>query len=207
MWKNTDQNNSEYGHFSRSVYQWLRIPPGLSSAPPNFQWFMNQCLSGLSDSICIPYLDDILCWGKSFDKHLENLRAILKRIKQFGVKLRVEKCVFFKSEVNYIGNIINEKVHKDDSITTEAIEKIKEQTKTVGDLRKLLGFLEYYRQSIKDFSHKAKPLYDILLLPPDKNTIQKRNSKKSKSQKSSNELIQETNEEKKIVLEFINELK
>ena len=186
------------------LYEWLRIPFGLSSAPPAFQRFMNECLSGLRDSICIPYLDDILCYGKSFSEHLENLGTVLKRLRQFGVKLRAEKCSFFKSEVKYLGKIINEKGYRDDPITTKAIDKLEQPPKTVGDLQKLLGFLGYYRQSIKDFSRKAKPLYDISSLPSDN---QKLKSKKSKGQKSSNELIQWTDDHKNIVLDLIDELK
>ena len=36
---------------------------------------------------------------------------------------------------------------------------------TVGDVRKLLGFLSYYRQYIQDFSRIAKPLHDLMAGP------------------------------------------
>ena len=52
---------------------------------------MNHCLFGLSDSMQIPYLDDILCYDKLLHEHLESLPNILKRQTQFGVKLREEK--------------------------------------------------------------------------------------------------------------------
>ena len=80
---------------------WLRIPFGISNAPPAFQTFMNECLLGLKDSICIPYLDDILCYGKSFDEHLDNLRTVLRQLKSYGVKLKAEKCVYFRKEIKY----------------------------------------------------------------------------------------------------------
>ena len=51
---------------------------------------------------------------------------------------------------------MSEKGYKDDPINTEAIEKLREPPKTVGDLRKLPGFLGYYRQSIENFSRKSE---------------------------------------------------
>ena len=152
----------------------------MSIAPPAFQQFISGCLSGLRDSICIPYLDDILCYGKTFDKHLENLRTVFRRLRQFGVKLKAEKYVLFKPEINYLGKIIRGKGYKDDPINTEAIDKSRESPKTVEDFRKLLGFLGYYRQSVENVSRKAKPIYDVLSLPSE--NVSKSNHKSNKSE-------------------------
>ena len=68
-------------------YEWLCILFRLSNAPPTFQRFLNDCLVGLRDLVCVPsYLDDVLYHGKTFDKYLGNLRMVLRRLKQHGVK-------------------------------------------------------------------------------------------------------------------------
>ena len=70
-----------------------------------------------------------------------------------------------KPEIKYLGKNNSEEGYKDNPINTEAIKKLREPPKTVGDLRKCLGFLGYYRQSIEKFSRKVKPIHDILFLP------------------------------------------
>ena len=61
------------------LYEWKRIPLGLRSAPGAFQRFMENCLGDLRDEVCIPYLDDVIVFSKTFDGQLDNLRRVLNK--------------------------------------------------------------------------------------------------------------------------------
>lgn len=69
------------------LYQWNRIPFGLSSAPAEFQRSMEDCLAGLCDVMCQLYLDDNLVHSPSFQDHVNHMREVLKRYQKHGVKL------------------------------------------------------------------------------------------------------------------------
>ena len=60
------------------------------------------------------------------------------------MKLRADKCVFFKSEVRYLGRLLSEKGYRPDPKDTEALERFRKPPETVGQLRTLLGFFGYY---------------------------------------------------------------
>ena len=91
-------------------------------------------MSGLRDPICIPYLDDILCYGKNFDENFENLKTVYRRLRKFEVKLKAKKFILFKPEIRYIGKVVREKVYKYNPGNREAIGE------TVGDLENSWDF-------------------------------------------------------------------
>ena len=68
---------------------------GLKNAPGEFQRFMGYCLDGLRDDICIPYIDDIIVFSKSFEDHVDHLRQVLRRLRAHGVKLKPKKSRLF----------------------------------------------------------------------------------------------------------------
>ena len=149
------------------LYEWVRIPFGLTNAPAVFQRFMENCLEGLNGEIAMTYLDDVLVYSDTFEHHLDHLQQVLQRMQTHGVKLRPNKCELFRSEVRYLGRLVSAEGHQLDPSDVAAVTSLGEKTpETVGDLRKLLGLLGYYRSYIQDFSRIAKPLYELLKVDP-----------------------------------------
>lgn len=68
---------------------------------------MAEMLNSLRDKCCIPYLDDVLCYAKTFETHVEVLRRVLRTLQHYGVKLRPTKCELFKGEVLYVGRLVS----------------------------------------------------------------------------------------------------
>ena len=60
----------------RGQFNWTCLPFGLTNGPATFQRLMNLALKGLAWKDCLVYLDDIIVWSKTFDEHLERLRAV-----------------------------------------------------------------------------------------------------------------------------------
>ena len=112
-----------------SLLEWIRIPFGLMNAPPVFQRYMNECLAGLRDVICIPYLDDVLAYSKSFDDHLKDVQIVLKRFHEHGIKLNFKKCNWFRKEAKYLGHILSEDGYRVEGANDEVIDKLREAPK------------------------------------------------------------------------------
>ena len=75
-------------------YEFNRVPFGLSQAPAYFQLLINKVLQGCT--FAIGYLDNIIIWSNSDEEHIRHLEDIFKHLIQAGLKLKREKCNFFK---------------------------------------------------------------------------------------------------------------
>ena len=88
------------------LYHFKRMPFGACNAPQTFQKLMQKVLEDLS-FVCI-YLDDVLIFSEDQKEHAEHLRKVLTRIRQAGLTLNSEKCVFGVEEVEFFGFKIRE---------------------------------------------------------------------------------------------------
>lgn len=100
---------------------------------PLFNAAWQEMLDSLRDSCCIPYLDDILCYAKSFDEHVEGVRQVLRSLKAHGVKLRPTKCELFRQEVRYVGRLVSaDGVRIDPKDTDASLDAARENTQYSG---------------------------------------------------------------------------
>ena len=129
---------------------------------------MVSCLDDLIGQVAVVYLDNILVYSNSFVAHLEHLRKVLHHLQEKGIKLKPSKCNLFQQEAKYLGWIVSSARYCMNPEETAAVEALRhKQPATVGDVRKVLGLIGYYRQYILNFSQMAKPLYQLLKKPPE----------------------------------------
>ena len=143
----------------QGLYQFTRLPFGISSAPAIFQRLMDKILHGLSGVIC--YIDDILITGKNEEEHLRNLAAVLNRLEKHGFRLKMDKCRFLIPSVEYLGHQIDEEGIRAVPNKVEAITNAPQPT-NVQELQSFLGLLNYYGKCIRNLSSIIHPLNCLL---------------------------------------------
>ena len=143
----------------RGLFRYTRLPFGVASAPAIFQAAMEQVLQGLDGVVC--FLDDMLISGKTESEHLTRLNAVLERLEQNGLRLKLPKCEFMKPMVEYLGYVVDsEGLHP----TLEKVQAVKDapRPKNVQELRSYLGMLQYYARFLPNLSSLIHPLNALL---------------------------------------------
>ena len=89
----------------KGLYEYNRLPFGVSSAPAIFQRTMENLLQGL-EHVAV-YIDDILITGCTEEEHLKTLDEVLTRLERAGMRLKKSKCQFLLPSVEYLGHKIS----------------------------------------------------------------------------------------------------
>ena len=89
----------------KGLYRPSRLAFGVKSATGIFQRPIEKLLIGIPNTVV--RVDDILIWGKDVGSKLNSLRQVFKILKENGLKLKEEKCVFMKDSVVYLGMLID----------------------------------------------------------------------------------------------------
>lgn len=84
----------------------------------------------------------------SEEKHLEKLDEVLTRLEKHGVRVKMSKCQFFQSSVEYVGHCVDQEGLHPTEEKVAAINKAPEPT-NVTELKSYLGLLNYYNVSCK----------------------------------------------------------
>lgn len=85
----------------------------------------------------------------------------LSRLQREGLKVKLEKCHFFKEEVQYLGHVISSAGVSTDPNKIAAVAAWPTPT-NVTELRSFLGFGSYYRRFVEGFAKLASPLHRLV---------------------------------------------
>jgi hypothetical protein len=142
------------------LYEYLIMPFGLSNAPSTFQAHVNREFSDMIDIFLQIYMDDFLIYSEDYETHVQHVRKVLQRVIDSNMKINLKKCKFHTEVVQFLGyevsttgvNMLPERV--------KVIKEWKEPT-DVKSLQSFLGFCNFYRAFIPEYSKIAAPLTDL----------------------------------------------
>ena len=136
-------------------YEFNRVPFGLVQAPAHFQKLINEVLTDCN--FTMGYLDDIIIFSKTKEEHLEHLETIFNRLHEAGLKLKLQKCSFFKKHIQYLGHLISDEGIQPLPEKLESIAKMP-ISKNVKQVKQFLGLVGYYRKFVPRFADISRIL-------------------------------------------------
>ena len=150
--------------FQGWVYYFVTTPFGLAGVPSALGKILAKALADVPSSFCTYYMDDVVVYSKDPWSHIKHLAVVLKAILHFGLKLRLDKCNFFRNQIEFLGHNITKDRY---AIIKSYIEPITDWPLVASkyDAQSFLGSANYYAEFIPYFATKAKPLYDVLKRP------------------------------------------
>jgi hypothetical protein len=143
------------------LYEYCVMPFGLCNAPASFQEFINDVLGDLLDDSVSAYLDDILIFSTDVEKHEAQVKEVLRRLRKYGLVVKLEKCIFSAKEVPYLGFIVGPGYVRMDPTKVASVVEWPTPT-SVLEIQIFLGFANFYRRFIRSFSKIAKPITKLL---------------------------------------------
>jgi len=147
---------------NRGLFEPLVMFFGMTNSPATFQTMMNDVFrTVIAEGIVVVYLDDILIFTKMEEEHERAVRRVLEILAEHKLFLCPEKCEFHQKQIEYLGLVILEnKVAMDPVKVAGVCEWPIPENRT--DVQAFIGFINFYRRFIQDFSTIARPLFDLM---------------------------------------------
>ena len=147
---------------NKGLFKPTVMPFGLRNAPAVFQHMVNTQFTDILAEGTINYMDDFLvATPDNKELHRERVNKLLKRLQELDLYLKPSKCIFETQQVEFLGVILENGTVTMDPIKVAGVADWK-TPKNVKDIRKFLGFCNFYQRFIRGFSQIAKPLNDWL---------------------------------------------
>ncbi|KAL0185639.1 hypothetical protein M9458_017309, partial [Cirrhinus mrigala] len=141
-------------------YEYRVMPFGLSNSPSIFQALVNDVFRGELNRYVIVYIDDILVYSENLQDHVQHVRNVLQRLIHHQLHAKLPKCEFHQTSTSFLGYIISHEGVTMDELKVASVLNWP-RPRTIKELQRFLGFANFYRRFIRNFSLVAAPLTNM----------------------------------------------
>jgi hypothetical protein len=122
---------------------------------------MDYDFRGLIGKLIEIYQDDLTVFSKDENTHINHLRQVLDRCREFGISLNHAKSVFRVTEGKLLGHMITKDGVKLDPERVESIGKVPFPI-SKKSLQSFLGKTNFVHRFIPNYAEIMKPIYKLL---------------------------------------------
>jgi len=142
------------------LFEFVYMTFGLRNAAQSFQRYIHSALRNLD--FVYAYIDDILIASSTEEKHKNHLRIVFQKLKEAGLFLNPAKNILGTHQVTFLGHTVSCNGIKPTLEKVAAIQNLS-KPRTIIDLCRFLGALNFYRRSLPRAAHIQAPLHNYLL--------------------------------------------
>lgn len=140
-------------------FRYKTMPYGISSAPEVYQKIINQIFEGL-DGV-VPYMDDVLIYGRSQEEHNKRLEIALSRAKKFNLHFSKTKLQLSQQKIKFLGHIVSNEGIQIEHSKIAAIQTMKTPTNKQ-EVQRFLGMITFLAKFLPNLSQKTILLRNLL---------------------------------------------
>ena len=145
------------------LFEFIRMPFGLKTAAQTFQRLMDSVTAQLKRVFV--YLDDVLVASESAEHHESDLRQLFAALRQHGLVVNEEKCVFGVRKIDFLGHRVSVKGIRPLPDKVAAVRQF-QRPRSVKSLQRFLGLVNFYRRFLPRIAATMRPLTDALAGAP-----------------------------------------
>lgn len=142
-----------------SLYCYKRAIMGFRNSAADLTKLLDRMFRDLHPQV-YHYVDDFIVVSDTFEKHMELLEEVARRLKGANLSISSEKSQFCHKKLTFLGYVLSERGLEPNSERVKPILEYK-RPETVRDVRRLIGLVNWYRRFIPDAAEILAPLSEL----------------------------------------------
>lgn len=142
------------------MFCYRRMTMGLCGSPSTLAILINKVFGDLQPNAFV-YVDDFIIASETFEQHMVLLSIVAERMNRINLTISLAKSHFCCKQVEFLGYLLTQDGLKANPAKVAAMLQYP-QPKTVREVRRFIGAVNWYRRFILHFSELSAPLTDLI---------------------------------------------